>query len=78
MKNVRKHQKILTEVILRVLLDSEDGSEIGGSRVHFPSAPVKHLVDLRNRANSQRYSGIYEDQRPKIEDIERSDSKKSA
>ena len=56
----------------------EDGSEIGGSGVHFPSAPVKHLVDLRNRANSQRYSSIYEDRRPKIEDIERSDGKKSA
>ena len=51
----------------------EDGGEIGGSRVHFPSAPVKHLADLRNRANSQQYSSIYEDQRPKIEDIERSD-----
>ena len=61
MKNVRKHQKILTEVILRVLLDSEDGSEIGGSRVHFPSTPVKHLADLRNRANRQWYSSIYED-----------------
>ena len=56
----------------------EDGSEIGRSRVHFPSAPVKHLADLRNRANSQQYSSIYEDQRPKIEDIERSDSGKSA
>ena len=56
----------------------EDGGERGGSRVHFPSAPVKHLADLRNRANSQRYSSIYEDQRPKIEDIERSDGKKSA
>ena len=54
----------------------EDGGEIGGSRVHFPSAPVKHLADLRNRANSQRYSSIYEDRRPKIEDIERSDSKR--
>ena len=56
----------------------EDGSEIGGSRVHFPSTPVKHLADLRSRANSQQYSSIYEDQRPKIEDIERSDGKKSA
>ena len=35
--------------------------------------PVKYLADLRSRANSQRYSSIYEDQRPKIEDIERSD-----
>ena len=57
---------------------TEDCGEIGGSGVHFPSAPVKCLADLRNRANSQRYSSIYEDQRPKIEDIERSDSKKSA
>ena len=56
----------------------EEGSEIGGSRVYFPWAPVKHLADLRNRANSQQYSRIYEDQRPKIEDIERSDGKKSA
>ena len=55
----------------------EDGGEIGGSRVHFPSTPVKHLADLRNRVNSQRYSSIY-DQRPKIENIESSDSKKSA
>ena len=56
----------------------EDGSKIGGSRVHFPSAPVKYLADLRNRANSQRYSSIYEDRRPKREDLERSDDKKSA
>ena len=56
----------------------EDGGKIGGSGVHFPSAPVKHLADLRNRANSQQYSSIYEDWRAKIEDIERSDSKKSA
>ena len=56
----------------------KDGGEIGGSRVHFPSTPVKHLADLRSRANSQQYSSIYEDQRPKIEDIERSDCKKSA
>ena len=56
----------------------EDGGEIGGSRVHFPSTPVKYLADLRSRANSQQYSSIYEDQRPKIEDTERSDGKKSA
>ena len=56
-----------------------DGDKIGGSEVHFPSAPVKRLADLRNRANSKLYSSIYEDQRPKIvEDIENSDSKKSA
>ena len=53
----------------------EDGNEIGESGVHFPSVPVKHLADLRNRANSQWYSSIYEDRRPKIvEDFERSDS----
>ena len=56
----------------------EDGSNIGGSGVHFPSTPGKYLADLRSRANSQQYSSIYEDQRPKIEDIERSDGKKSA
>ena len=53
-------------------MGQEDGGEIGGSRVHFPSTPVKHLADLRNRANSQRYSSIYEGWRQKIEDIERS------
>ena len=58
--------------------EGEDGGEIGGSRVHFPSASGKYLADLRSRANSQQYSSIYEDQRPKIEDIERSDGKKSA
>ena len=51
----------------------EDGSNICGSRVHFPSTPGKYLPYLRSRANSQQYSSIYEDQRPKIEDIERSD-----
>ena len=56
----------------------EDGGQIGGSRVHFPLAPVKCLADLRNRANSQWYSSMYEDQKPKTEDIERSDSMKSA
>ena len=55
-----------------------DGGEIGGSGAHFPSAPVKHLADLRSTGNSQWYSSIYEDQRPKIEDIERSEGKKSA
>ena len=43
------------------------------ARVHFPSAPVRHPADLRNRVNSQWYSSIYEDWTPKIEDIERSD-----
>ena len=51
----------------------EDGGEIGGSGVHFPSTPVKYLAELRSRANSQQYSTIYEDRRPKIQDIERSD-----
>ena len=59
-------------------LKGEDGGEIGGSRAHFPSMPVKHLADLRNSANRQRYSSIYEDWRPKTEDIERSEGKKSA
>ena len=54
------------------MYSGEDGSELGGSRVHFPSAPMKRLADLRNRANSQWYSSIYEHRRPKIEDIERS------
>ena len=50
------------------------GGKIGGSGVHFPSAPVKRLADLRNRANSQQYSRIYEDRRPNtVEAIERSD-----
>ena len=57
----------------------EDGGERGRSGVHFPLAPVKRLADLRNGVKSQQYSSIYEDQRPKIvEDIERSDGKKSA
>ena len=56
----------------------EIGSEIGGSRVHFHYASVKCLADPRNRVNSQQYSSIYEDRRPKIEDIERLDGKKSA
>ena len=56
----------------------EDGGEIGGSGVHFPSAPVKRIADLRNRVNSQQHSSIYEDQRPKIQEIEISDGKKSA
>ena len=55
-----------------------DGGNIGGSGVHFPSTPVKYLADLRSRVNSQQYSSIYEDQRPKIENIKRSDGKKSA
>ena len=57
--------------------EAEDGGEIGGSGVHVPFVPVKHLADLMNRVNSQRYSSIYEDQRPKIEDVERSDEDQS-
>ena len=34
---------------------------------------MENFPNLRNRGNSHRYSSIYEDQRPKIEDIERSD-----
>ena len=60
------------------LENEEDGGEIGGSGVHFPSKPVKYLADLRSKMNSQQYSSIYEDRRPKIEDIDRSDGKKSA
>ena len=37
---------------------TNDGGEIGGSRVHFPTTPVKYLADLRSRANSQQYSSI--------------------
>ena len=42
-------------------VDLEDGGNIGGSGIHFPSAPGKYLADLRSRANSQQYSSIYED-----------------
>ena len=47
-----------------------------GAESTSPWAQVKHLAHLlRNRANSQQYSCIYEDWRPKIiEDIEKSDS----
>ena len=55
-----------------------DGGKIGGSGVHFSSAPLKRIAELRNRANSQWYSSTYEDWRPKIEDIERSDDRKTA
>ena len=58
---------------------AEDGREIGGSGVHFPLRTGESPADLRNRANSQWYSSIYEDRRLKIvEDIEKSDGKKSA
>ena len=56
----------------------KDGGEMAGSRVHVPSALVKRLADLRNRGNSQWYSSINEDLRPKIEDIERSDDRKTS
>ena len=63
---------------ISLLLRQEDGGEIGGSRVHFPSMPVKYLADLRDGENSQWYSSTYEDWRPKIEDIERSDDRKTS
>ena len=54
----------------------EDGGEIGGSGVHVPMHTSESLADQRNRVNSQRYSSIYEDRRPKIvQDIEKSDCK---
>ena len=71
----KSHGNLYTKSNIGVL---EDGGETGGSRVHFPSTPVEHLADLRSIANSQLYSSIYEHWRPKIEDIERSDGKKSA
>ena len=63
---------------MKAVKRGEDGGETGGSGVHFLSTSVKYIVDLRSRANSQWYSSIYEDRRPRIEDIERSDFKKSA
>ena len=57
----------------------EDGSELGGRESTSPWALVKGLNGLRNRANSQWYSSIYEDWKPKIvQNIEKSDGKKSA
>ena len=51
-----------------------------GAESTSPCTWVKYLADLlRNRVNSQQYSSIYEDRKPKIvEDIEKSDSKESA
>ena len=72
MINLDHHKKIIK------LDRREDGGNIGGSGIHSPATPGKYLADLRSRANSQQYSSIYEDQRPKIEDTERSDGKKSA
>ena len=41
-----------------------------------PYTWVKHLANLRNRANSQQYPSIYEDRRPKsIEDTDKIDGK---
>ena len=31
----------------------EDGGNIGGSGVHFPSIPGKYLADLRNRGRKK-------------------------
>ena len=57
----------------------EDGRQDSWEQSPLPLAPVNRLADLRNRANSQLHSSIYEDQRPKmVEDIEKSDGKKSA
>ena len=64
----------LIVVLICISLRGQDGGNIGGSGVHFPSTPGKYLADLRSRANSQQYSSIYEDWRPKVEDIETSDS----
>ena len=61
--NNPKCQKIKlhgTQTIKELRL-GEDGGNIGGSGIHFPSAPGKYLADLRSRANSQQYSSIYED-----------------
>ena len=70
--------RIFVKILREKCWSWEDGSNIGGSGVHFPSTQGKYLADLRSRVNSQWYSSIYEDQRPKIEDIERSDGKKNA
>ena len=71
-QNLKKKKKIEQQIW-------EDGGKIGRSGVHFPSTPVKWVADLRNKVNSQKYSSIYEDWRPKtVEDIEKSDGKKSA
>ena len=57
-----------TETYEKMFRRVEDGGEIGGSDVHFPSMPMKYLADMRSRVNSQQYSSIYEDWRPKIGD----------
>ena len=76
--NAKRQCHQLQKKILLRNLKLEDGDKTGESGVHFPSTPVKYLADLRSRANSQQYSSIYEERRPKIEDIKRSDGKKSA
>ena len=78
MNIITKSASPLTYLVLTPTTGGEDGGNIGGSGIHFPETPGKYLADLRSRANSQQYSSIYEVQRPKIEDIERSDGKKSA
>ena len=74
-----KKAKIYTGLKIVYSFFTEDGGEIVRTEVHFFSARVKCLADLRNRVNSQRYSRMYEDQRPKIvQDIKKSDGKKNA
>ena len=48
-----------------------------GAESTSPCTQVKHLADLlRNKANSQQYSSVYGDRRPKsIEDTEKTDGK---
>ena len=50
----------IQQYIKKIIDETEDGGNIGGSGVHFPSTPGKHLADLRSRANSQHipYAGI--------------------
>ena len=78
-REVEEEEQEIENLFEKVMMGiCEAGGNIGGSGIHFPSTPGKYLADLRSRANSQQYSSIYEDQRPKIEDTERSDGKKSA
>ena len=59
--NSEKYAALLFKLMKESEEFREDGSNIGGSGIHFPSAPGKYLADLRSRANSQQYSSIYED-----------------